>query len=63
MEYKGKSIKVLAVDTAGQGFNIGKKAMNELTGGQAEKLGTVQADAKQVDVKQCGLKKTDMSEM
>lgn len=37
--------------------------MNELTGGQAEKLGTVQADAKQVDVKQCGLKKTDMSEM
>ena len=54
---------MLAVDTAGQGFNIGKKAMNELTGGQAEKLGTVQADAKQVDVKQCGLKKTDMSEM
>jgi hypothetical protein len=40
--YKSHSIYVTAVDYAGTGFNIGKKAMDELTHGRAEADGRVQ---------------------
>ncbi|KAA8911654.1 Cerato-platanin [Sphaerosporella brunnea] len=44
--YKGKTIYVTAVDRAsgGVGFVLSKAAMNALTGGQAQMLGTVTAD-------------------
>ncbi len=55
LSYKGHKINVLAVDHAASGFNIGHKAMDALTNGQATKLGRVEATAKQVSVKACGL--------
>ncbi|KAF2634634.1 heat-stable 19 kDa antigen precursor [Massarina eburnea CBS 473.64] len=54
--YNGKTIYVLAIDsTAGAGFNLAKTAMNDLTNGQAEFLGRVDAQYAQVDVSNCGL--------
>ncbi|RAL59842.1 hypothetical protein DID88_000471 [Monilinia fructigena] len=38
LTYNGNSINVLAIDHAGEGFNLGKTALNTLTGGQAEAL-------------------------
>ena len=55
LTYKGRSINVLAVDHAGEGFNIAQKALDKLTNGQAVDLGFVQADAKQVPKYHCGL--------
>jgi hypothetical protein len=52
---RGKTIYVLAIDKAGNGFNIAKAAMNELTGSRAEELGVVEAVVASVDVKNCGL--------
>ncbi|CAI7623353.1 unnamed protein product [Penicillium pancosmium] len=47
LHYKGgkvdKTIKVIAIDAAPGGFNIGKQAMNLLTNNQAEALGRVTA--------------------
>ncbi|KAF4458705.1 rot1 precursor [Fusarium albosuccineum] len=56
LTYKGKSINVLAIDHADAGFNISPTAMNALTGGQAIKLGRIDATATQVAVKNCGVK-------
>lgn len=50
-----KSIDVLAIDVAPNGFNIALSAMNELTNGQAVALGRVNVDAKQVSASSCGL--------
>ena len=55
LTYKGKSINVLAIDTAPSGINIAKAAMNKLTGGQAVQLGRVNASIKKVGVGKCGL--------
>lgn len=55
LTYKGKTIHVLAIDTAPSGFNIAQTAMNKLTGGQAAQLGRVTATIKKVGVSQCGL--------
>ncbi|KAK7431757.1 hypothetical protein QQZ08_001695 [Neonectria magnoliae] len=55
LEYKGKTINVLAIDHAASGFNIGLAAMNALTHGQAGKLGRVDAKATKVAAKNCGL--------
>ncbi|KAK2755986.1 hypothetical protein FQN54_005783 [Arachnomyces sp. PD_36] len=41
--FEGKTIYVTAVDKAVGGFNLSKKAMNNLTGGRAEALGRVNA--------------------
>lgn len=49
------SVVVLAIDHADDGFNISEEALNELTGGQAEAVGTVQATVEQVDASECGL--------
>lgn len=48
-----KTITVLGIDTAPSGFNIGLKAMNDLTNGQAEQLGRVSATYTEVDISQC----------
>jgi hypothetical protein len=57
LEYKGRKINVLAIDHAASGFNIGLDAMNALTGGQATKLGRVNAQVYHADASACGLKK------
>ncbi|OAL48325.1 Cerato-platanin [Pyrenochaeta sp. DS3sAY3a] len=53
--YNGKTIYVLAVDHTANGFNLAKAAMDELTNGQAEMLGRVEAVYSQVPVSNCGL--------
>jgi len=50
----GKTINVLAIDHADEGFNIAQEAMDELTGGQAVQLGRVNAEYVQVDKSICG---------
>ncbi|KJZ76905.1 Protein SnodProt1 [Hirsutella minnesotensis 3608] len=55
LEYKGKSINVLAIDHTDAGFNIAQDAMNALTNGQAVQLGRVDATATQIDAKNCGM--------
>jgi hypothetical protein len=53
--YNGKTVYVLAVDHAGDGFNLAKQAMDELTNGQAAALGRIDANYAQVAVSNCGL--------
>ncbi|KAK3680677.1 hypothetical protein LTR37_021116 [Vermiconidia calcicola] len=53
--YKGKTVNILAIDTAPSGINMSLAAMNKLTGGQAQALGRVNADIKKVGVGKCGL--------
>ncbi|KAI5282751.1 hypothetical protein KEM54_002626 [Ascosphaera aggregata] len=53
--YNGTSVRVLGVDVAGHGVNMGLKTMNRLTNHQAESLGEVQATVEQVHVNECGL--------
>ncbi|KAF3394122.1 Allergen Asp f 15 [Penicillium rolfsii] len=48
-----KNITVLGIDTGTSGFNIGLRAMNDLTDGQAEQLGRVSATQTEVDISQC----------
>ncbi|KAJ3493826.1 hypothetical protein NLG97_g4487 [Lecanicillium saksenae] len=55
ISYRSRSVTVLAVDHADAGFNIGLRALNELTGGRGVEVGRIEAEASQVDVKQCGL--------
>ncbi|KAJ4363556.1 hypothetical protein N0V83_009852 [Neocucurbitaria cava] len=53
--YNGKTVYVLAIDHTATGFNLAKQAMDELTNGQAEFLGRIEANYAQVDVSNCGL--------
>jgi hypothetical protein len=54
--YQGsKSINVLAIDVAPNGFNVAQAAMNTLTGGQAVQLGRVNVTFSQVAASNCGL--------
>ncbi|KZT63439.1 Cerato-platanin [Daedalea quercina L-15889] len=55
LAYDGNTINVLAIDHAGDGFNIALEAMNVLTDNQAEALGRVTATATQVDASVCGI--------
>lgn len=55
LAYKGRSITILAIDRAPGGYNIAVEAMNNLTNGQAEQLGRVEAEATQVAVSECGI--------
>jgi len=55
LTYAGKSVNVLAIDHAEEGFNIAQAAMDTLTGGQAVQLGRVDADWVEVDKSVCGL--------
>ena len=49
------SINVIAIDRAGDGFNIALTALNELTGGQGTQLGRVDVISTQVPSSVCGL--------
>ena len=53
--YGSKTISVLAVDVALEGFNLSEEAMNALTGNQAVDLGRVEVTAVQVAASVCGL--------
>lgn len=53
--YQGTTINVLAVDTAGVGFNLALEAMDALTGGNGVALGKVSAEIVQIDASYCGL--------
>ena len=53
--WNGKTIYVLAIDHAGDGLNLGLRAMNELTNGHAVELGAVDAVVNQVPIGNCGL--------
>ena len=55
LTWNGKSINVLAIDHADEGFNIAKKAMDSLTGGKAAELGRIDVEAKEVSASKCGL--------
>ncbi|KAH9165798.1 immunomodulatory protein [Lactarius sanguifluus] len=55
ISFGGESINVIAVDHAGDGFNLSLEAMNTLTNGHAQELGVINAQATQVDPSQCGL--------
>lgn len=50
-----KTINVLAVDTAIGAFNLGLQAMNQLTGGNAQQLGRVDATYTEVEASECGI--------
>ena len=53
--YNGKSINILAIDHTDNGFNIGLKAMNDLTNNQATFLGRVNVVAEQANASDCGI--------
>ncbi|TCD67990.1 hypothetical protein EIP91_011659 [Steccherinum ochraceum] len=55
LTYNGRTINVLAIDHADDGFNLSKEAMDKLTNNQAEQLGVVDATFTQVDHTQCSI--------
>ncbi|KAI0792713.1 Cerato-platanin-domain-containing protein [Abortiporus biennis] len=55
LTYQGKSVNVLAIDHAGDGFVLSLEAMNTLTNGHAEEYGIVTATVTQLSPSSCGL--------
>lgn len=55
LSYMNKAIYVVAVDSAGEGFNIGQKALEVLGGQEAVDAGHISASAMQVDGSNCNL--------
>ncbi|KAH7115101.1 heat-stable 19 kDa antigen precursor [Dendryphion nanum] len=51
--YNQKTIYVLAIDHTANGFNIGKQALDDLTNGNAEQFGRVEAQYVQVENSNC----------
>lgn len=49
------TINIIAVDVGQAGFNIAKRAMDELTNGQATQLGRINVTPRQVAPSACGL--------
>ena len=55
LSYNGKSLNLIAIDTAGVGFNIAKEAFDVLAvGTNGEQIGSVQASYKKLTNIQCG---------
>lgn len=55
LTYNDKSVYMLAIDVAGDGYNLSFEGMDELTGGHAEEYGLVDVTAKKVAASNCGL--------
>ena len=55
LTFNGKTIYVLAIDHTAAGFNIAEAAMNDLTGGNAEQFGRVDATFAQVGSSFCNV--------
>ena len=54
LDYNGKTMFIMAVDASpGQGFNIGKQAMDELTNGEGIFRGSVEVTYTRVDASYC----------
>ncbi|ESK87459.1 allergenic cerato-platanin asp f13 [Moniliophthora roreri MCA 2997] len=53
--YDNKAVRVVAVDTAAEGFNLPQSGMDELTNGRAHDLGVVDVTAKELSPADCGL--------
>jgi len=53
--YENRTIFILAIDHTGRGLNIGYQAMDDLTGGEAQQLGRIDAMIAQVPRRNCGL--------
>lgn len=53
--YKGKTIRMLAIDHVAEGINLSEEAMNALTGGNAVQFGRVDATVTKVAASVCGL--------
>lgn len=51
----GRSINVLVIDHAEDGFNLSQEALDNLTDGQAVQLGRIDASVQQVAPSACGL--------
>ncbi|GAB7366810.1 hypothetical protein MBLNU230_g0984t1 [Neophaeotheca triangularis] len=54
VQYGGRRIYVLGVDRAAAGLNVGRVAMDALTGGQAGFLGRVEVGVERVGFENCG---------
>ena len=55
VSWNGRSVYILGIDHAGAGVNMAKAAMNDLTNGQADFLGRIEADVTQVATANCGI--------
>ena len=53
IEFEGVTIFVTAIDTATNGFNLSKQAMNILTNGRAEEVGRVNANYYEAPAANC----------
>nr|CEH24656.1 cerato-platanin 2 [Heterobasidion irregulare] len=51
----GVTIKLIAIDTSGVGFNAAQAAMDKLTGGKANQLGRIEVNAYQLPASECKL--------
>ena len=56
LSYNGKSLNLIAIDTAGVGFNIAKGAFDYLADAHAEQIGSFEATVESADPKACGFK-------
>jgi hypothetical protein len=54
LTYKNKTIYVTAVDHTDAGFNVAKKALDDLTGGLASQLGRINATYASAAASKCG---------
>jgi len=55
LTYKSKSLYMIAIDVAGDGYNLSQQGMDYLTNGNAEEYGEVQVTAKKVAASKCKL--------
>lgn len=55
LTYGSQTVYILVIDSTANGFNIALPAMNNLTNGQAEFYGRINATATAVDASVCGL--------
>ncbi|KAH9894063.1 Cerato-platanin [Cubamyces lactineus] len=55
LTYKDKSIEILAIDHADEGFNIAQEAMLELAGADGVTAGVIDADVIKLTNIQCGI--------
>ncbi|KAF2770212.1 Cerato-platanin [Teratosphaeria nubilosa] len=53
VDYNGKTIHMLAIDYAGNGLNIAKGGLDELTNGNAYYIGVIDATVTKVDLGSC----------
>lgn len=53
--YQLETLYIIAVDRAGDGFNLSKRAFDRLTNGRAEELGSAQVSWQIVEPKFCGI--------